>query len=177
MQVPVQITFRHMKHSDALEDNIREWAGRLDKVFPNLTSCRVVIEEESAQKNQGNRFVVRLDIHAPGHEIAVNRHRDEDPYVAVRDAFNAALRKLDDLSREMRGDVKVHAPTLKGEIARLNVEEGYGFISTPDGRELYFAAENLVNAPFDSLKPGTPVSFIEEVAAEGFQAKRVSVPG
>ncbi|MEZ5650004.1 MAG: HPF/RaiA family ribosome-associated protein [Burkholderiaceae bacterium] len=177
MQVPVQITFRHMKHSDALESNIREWSDRLDKVFPNLTSCRVVVEEEASNKNQGNRFIIRLDVHAPGHEFAVNRHRDEDPYVAVRDAFNAALRKLDELSREMRGDVKAHAPTLSGVVARLNPEEGYGFIATADGRELYFAIENLVNAPFDTLETGTEVHFIEELAAEGFQAKRVSVPG
>ncbi|MEZ5659145.1 MAG: HPF/RaiA family ribosome-associated protein [Burkholderiaceae bacterium] len=177
MQVPLQITFRHMDHSDALESNIREWAERMDKVFPNLTSCRVVLEEESSHKHQGNRYIVHLDVHAPGHEFAVNRHRDEDPYVAVRDAFNAALRKLDDLSRQMRGDVKTHSPTLSGEVARLNADDGYGFIVTPDGRELYFAAENLVNTAFDSLAPGTFVHFIEEVAAEGFQAKRVSVPG
>ncbi len=177
MQVPVQITFRHMDRSDALEASIREWAEKLDRVFPNLTSCRVVIDEESGHKHQGNRYAVHLDVRAPGHEFAVNRHRDEDPYVAVRDAFSAAQRKLDDLSREMRGDVKTHAPTLSGAIARVNAEEGFGFIATPDGRELYFARENLVNVAFDALVPGTQVHFIEEVAAEGFQAKRVSVPG
>lgn len=177
MQIPVQITFRHMASSEALERHVREWAERLDKVFPNLTSCRVVIEEESAHKHQGNRYIVSLDIHAPGHEFAINRRRDEDAYVALRDAFAAAQRKLDDLSREMRGDVKTHAPTLSGTIDRLNVDEGFGFISTADGRELYFAAENLVNAPFGSLEPGTAVRFIEEAAAEGFQAKRVSVQG
>lgn len=174
MQIPVQVTFRHMKASDALESAIRERAAKLDQVFPNLTSCRVVVEGETANKNQGNRYAVRIDVHAPGHEFAVTRHRDEDAYVAMRDAFAAAQRKLDDLSREMRGEVKTHAPTVRGEVARVFPDDGYGFIVTGDGREVWFARENVVSSTFDGLKAGMPVQFIEELAAEGFQAKRVT---
>jgi len=62
-----------------------------------------------------------------------------------------------------------------GTIARLFADEGYGFIETPDGRELYFSRENVLHPAFEQLTSGTEVQFLEELAAEGPQAKRVSV--
>ena len=62
-----------------------------------------------------------------------------------------------------------------GWIARLFPEEGYGFIRRADGNELYFNSDNLVNINFDQLQEGVEVKFIEEMAAEGPQAKRVSI--
>jgi cold shock CspA family protein len=59
-------------------------------------------------------------------------------------------------------------------VARLFTDDGYGFIRTADGRELYFARENVVHPPFEHLVPGEEVQFIEEPAAEGPQAKRVT---
>jgi cold shock CspA family protein len=55
------------------------------------------------------------------------------------------------------------------------VEEGYGFIETPDGHELYFHRDNLANINFDKLAEGSDVQFVEDIAGEGLQAKRVSV--
>jgi cold shock CspA family protein len=93
---------------------------------------------------------------------------------AVRDAFDSAKRQLEETARELRGDVKTHAPELRGKVARLRLDEGYGFIETGDGRELYFSRDNVVHPSFEQLEPGTVVQFIEELAAEGPQAKRVS---
>jgi len=56
----------------------------------------------------------------------------------------------------------------------MRLDEGYGFIETSDGRELYFSRDNVVHPLFEHLEPGTVVQFIEEMAAEGPQAKRVS---
>jgi cold shock CspA family protein len=95
-------------------------------------------------------------------------------YVALRDAFDAARRKLEDYAREKRGDVKHHELTQSGKVVRIVADEGFGFIATADGRELYFSRENVVTPAFDRLAPGTEVHFIEEMAAEGPQAKRVS---
>jgi cold shock CspA family protein len=75
----------------------------------------------------------------------------------------------------MRGDVKAHVVSQHGKVARLFTDEGYGFIETADGRELYFSRENMVHPAFEQLTPGNEVQFIEEMAAEGPQAKRVSV--
>lgn len=110
MQLPVQITFHGMAHSAALEEAIRERAGKLERFHPGIISCRAVVEEPARHKHQGKEFVVRLDIKVPGAEIAVNREHSEDPFVAVRDAFDAARRQLEDHARRRRGDVKAHAP-------------------------------------------------------------------
>jgi ribosome-associated translation inhibitor RaiA len=108
MQLPLQITFRGLSHSDALEAAIRERAVKLDRFHPRITSCRVVLEQAGRHQHQGKQFVVRLDIGVPGGEIAVNRDHDEDVMVALRDTFDAARRKLEDHAREQRGDVKAH---------------------------------------------------------------------
>lgn len=109
MQASIQVTFHGMAHSAALEQAIRERAAKLDHFHPQLISCRAVVEEAARHKHQGKQFVVRLDIKTAGAEIAVNRDHSEDPYIAVRDAFDAARRRLEDHARRQRGDVKSHA--------------------------------------------------------------------
>jgi len=118
---------------------------------------------------------VRIDIGVPGNEIVVNRDNHEDVYVALRDAFDAAKRQLDDYSRRLRRETKTHEAEYIGEVVRLFPEEGYGFIRRADGDELYFNSDNLVNTTFAQLNEGVAVKFIEDMAAEGPQAKRVSV--
>jgi len=110
MQLPVQVTYRGMKSSAALEDAVREKAAKLEQFHPRIVSCRVVIEQPARHKHQGKPFVVHVDLKVPGGEIAVNRDHAEDVYVALRDAFDAARRKLEDFAREQRGDVKHHEP-------------------------------------------------------------------
>lgn len=175
MQIPLQITVRHMPRSDALESRIRDQAAKLDEFHPHLMSCRVTVEEKGRHQKQGRQFQVRIDARVPGREIVANRDHDEDVYVALRDAFAAVTRQLEEEVRVTRGDVKVHEVPLHGRVARLFADEGYGFIATPDGRELYFSRENVIEPSFDDLAVGTAVQFIEEPAAEGPQAKRVTV--
>lgn len=110
MQIPLQITVRDMEHSDALETHIRDKANKLDEYFDHIMSCRVVVEMPHKHHHQGKQFNVRIDIGVPGSEIVVNRDHAEDVYVALRDAFDAAKRQLEDYARKMRGDVKTHAP-------------------------------------------------------------------
>jgi ribosome-associated translation inhibitor RaiA len=99
-----------MPRSEALEQAILEHAAKLDRFHPHLVSCRAVVEEAARHKQQGKEFVVRLDIKVSGAEVAINRERNEDPFVAARDAFGAARRQLEDHARRRRGDVKSHAP-------------------------------------------------------------------
>ncbi|HVP07946.1 MAG TPA: HPF/RaiA family ribosome-associated protein [Burkholderiales bacterium] len=174
MQIPLQITYRDIGHSDALEAHIRDKAAKLEEFYPRITSCRVVVEERDRHHHQGKQFTVKLDIRVPEHEVVVDRDHHEDVFVALRDAFDAAKRRLEDVARVQRGDTKTHERSQHGKVARLLFAEGYGFIETEDGRELYFSRENVVEPAFESLKPGTAVHFIEELAGEGRQAKRVS---
>jgi len=175
MQVPLQITIRDVPHSEALETHIRDKAAKLEEFHPHITSCRVTVEELGMHHHQGRQFRVRLDVRVPGKEIVANRDHDEDVYVAVRDAFDSVKRQLEEVVRLRRGDVKVHETPQHGQIARLFPQEGYGFIATGDGRELYFSRDNVAHPAFEELEPGTPVQFIEDSGAEGPQARRVSV--
>ena len=114
MQIPLQITFRDMEPSDAVEAKIREKAEKLDRFHDHIMSCRVVVEMPHQHHNQGKLFHVTVDITVPGSEIVANHasdqnHAHEDPYVAIRDAFDAAKRQLEDYVRRRRGQVKNHA--------------------------------------------------------------------
>ena len=109
MLLPLQITWRNVAQSAPLEELIRERAQKLEHFYPRLTSARVVVELASRHQHQGKPFNVRIDLKVPGGEIAVGRQHDEDPRVAVREAFDAAQRKLEDELRLQRGDVKLHS--------------------------------------------------------------------
>jgi ribosomal subunit interface protein len=175
MKIPIQITLRNIDHSDALETHIREKTKKLECFFDHIISCRVVVEMPHNHKHQGKPFNVRLDIGVPGREIVVNRDRHEDVYVALRDAFDAARRQLEDYVHRLHGEIKTHQQEYIGEVVRLFHEDGCGFIRRADGDELYFHRDNVVSPAFEHLNVGDEVKFVEELAAEGPQAKRVSV--
>lgn len=113
MKIPLQITIRGIDHSDALETHIRDKAAKLDEFFDRIMSCRVVVDVPHKHHQQGKQFTVRIDIGVPGSEIVVNRDHGEDVYVALRDAFDAAKRQLEDYARRIRGDVKTHQPAYR----------------------------------------------------------------
>jgi ribosome-associated translation inhibitor RaiA len=108
MQIPVQVTFHGMPASAALETAIRQYAGKFDRFHPHLISCRAVVEQVARHQRQGKEYTVRLDIRVKGGEIAINRDHAEDAFVAVREAFDAARRRLEDHARRRRGAVKTH---------------------------------------------------------------------
>lgn len=174
MKIPVQITFRDIARSEAVETAIREKAERLDRFSEHIMSCRVTVGMIQKHKHQGKLFNIRVDLTVPGAEIVVNRDKAEDIYVAIRDAFDAVKRKLEDQARRIRGDVKVHEVETHGRVARVFADEGFGFIAKPDGTELYFHLYNCVHPDFDQLKVGDEVVFLEEMGGEGLQANRVS---
>jgi len=175
MQIPLQITFRNFPRSEAVEARIRAKATKLDEFDPHIMSCHVVVDELDRHHHQGKQFTVRLDIRVPGHEVVVDRDHHEDIYVALRDAFNAAGRQLEEVVRTRRGDVKAHEAPQHGKVARLFRGEGYGYIETADGREFYFSSDNVVEPSFDRLETGAAVQFVEDVAGDGRQhATRVT---
>lgn len=175
MKLPFELVMRDIPHSDAIEAHIQKKAEKLDTFYDKIMRCRVVVEAPHRHQHQGKLFNVRIDVTVPGAELVVNRDKDEDVYVAIRDAFNAMGRKLEDFGRRQRGDIKAHDAELHGRIAKLFKDEGYGFIETSDGRELYFHRANLAHEDFDQLDIGEGVNFIEAMGGEGPQANRVSV--
>lgn len=174
MQIPLQISLHGIEHSNALYTAIQEKAAKLDRYYDRIMSCRVVLELDARHRHQGRQFTVRIDLKVPGGEIAVTHEHGEDVQIALRNAFDAARRRLEDYARGQRGDVKRHAAEITGRVARLDAAQGIGFIATEDGREYYFSRDNVVTPSFEHLAVGTTVHFIEEVAGEGLQAKRIS---
>ena len=116
MQSPVRITVRGTDHSEALEARIRTKVEKFEEFFDHITSCHVTVEMPHKHHHQGNQFNVRIAINVPGDEIIVTKDHDEDVYVALRDAFGAAKRRLEDYVNKMRGNVKTHEPKRVLEI-------------------------------------------------------------
>ncbi len=182
MDSPLQITFRGVSPSEAIETKVRERAARLERHYDHIIGCRVVIEATHHRQHQGTIYNVRIDLTVPGGELVVNResaenHAHEDLYVAIRDAFDAARRRLEDHGRRQRGAVKVHEARPLGEVCRLFAKEAYGFIKTPDGRELYFHRNSVLDDGFDQLAIGSGVEFAEELGEQGPQASTVRIRG
>ncbi len=181
MPIPLQITFRNTEGSPAVRARIEENAAKLEKLHNRIMSCRVVVDAPQRQI-KGGIYHVSIDIKVPGHEIAVTRDPAEhqahqDVYVAIRDAFNAAARRLEDVSRESRGDVKGHEAEPHGKVARLFPYEKYGFIAGADGSEVYFHANSVANNAFDHLEVGAEVRYVAEIGEKGLQATVVKQAG
>jgi len=122
MQIPLEIQFRNMGSSEAVETAVRKRVAKLERLADPLISCRVTIEAPHRHHRQGNLFSVSVDLRQAGHETLANRtpqasHEHEDVYVALRDAFRAARRQVIKHLRTRRGDVKHHAPRVCGIAA------------------------------------------------------------
>jgi ribosome-associated translation inhibitor RaiA len=98
-----------MPHSAVLDERIGALSAKLEAVHPRITSIHVIVDELDRHKEQGRLFEVRLDVKAPRAEIVANHQRHQDPYVAMRDAFDAVIRQLTETVDRQRGDVKKRA--------------------------------------------------------------------
>lgn len=175
MQIPLQITFRGIPKSEAVEARIREKVNKLERFNSHIMSCRVAVEAEHQRHHQGNQYHIRIDITVPGKELVISReHHDnqayEDIYVAIRDAFNAASRQLEEHARMRRGEVKNHNLQHNGTVTLLAPENDHGFIESTDGREIYFHRNSVVGDGFDALEVGAQIRYIEEDDDLGPQA-------
>lgn len=175
MKQPLALRFIGMEASDAVESAALAKAAKLDQFRPDIMACRVTVELADKHRHQGRTFRVRVDVTVPDHELTVDRVQHEDVYVALREAFDDMKRRLQDSARRVQGEVKAHPVPLHGEVVRFADEGRCGFILAADGDEYWFGPDNVAGVPYEHLGVGTRVQFIPEVAAEGRQAKRVSV--
>jgi len=182
MEIPLQITFHNMPHSDAVEAKIRERAGKLEKYSDAIIGCRVAVEAPHHHHAAGNQFLVRVEVSVPGEKLVARREPDAhhaytDVYVAIRDAFDTMRRRLEDYERRQRGQVKAHATPPHGRVVELNPDAGFGRIETLDGRLVYFHRASVIGAGFDAVEVGTEVRFDEEMGERGPQASTVHIIG
>ncbi len=151
MILPLQITFRNMKPSQAVSARINAEAAKLNRYFNRITSCRVLVEAPHRHHHWGEPFHVRIELGVPGSEIIIKHvpslrkalaHSDlakwvkslepdaphKDMYVAIHDAFKAVRRRLEDYARRLRGDVKIHGRVGAIRAAKLNSEKLPGLL-------------------------------------------------
>jgi cold shock CspA family protein/ribosome-associated translation inhibitor RaiA len=178
MQEPLRIAFRNMEPPIGAEDEVGDRAAELERFFDRIIACSVVVEARQRRHHQGNLYHVRIELIVPDREIVVRRdppedHAHEDLHVAIRDAFDAARRQLQDHAREMRGDVKTHTAPMIGSIVRLF--QDYGFLVTEAGDEIYLHRNAVLGRGFDKLNAGDRVRYVihEDEGEQGAQASTV----
>ena len=192
-----------MAPSEVVEARIRDAAEKLDAFCDEIMRCRVLVEIPHQHHRKGKQYHVRIDLTLPGAELAIKhapklvtdkptRFRKapeeveleesrelskyathDDIELSIRDAFDAARRKLQDYARRRRGDVKLHEGAPHARVAKLFPDGGFGFLETVDGREIYFHENSVLDAGFSGLQIGTEVHFVEEVGEKGPQATTV----
>ncbi|MFO7568123.1 MAG: HPF/RaiA family ribosome-associated protein [Enhygromyxa sp.] len=183
MQRPTRISFKGMDPSPAVEAEVESKIKMLERFFGRAIGYDVVIEAPPHHSRKGHPFGVRLDISVPGGPpVVVSRtHHDrvdhDDAYLAIRDAFNAAKRQLQDRARKQRGEVKLHEGPPIGRVWHLVPTERYGFILAPDGSEIYFHENALVGVDYDEIEVGDEVSYVvhEKEGDKGPQASTVKL--
>lgn len=140
MAIPLTTTFRRVRNTALLEAQIRERVDKLETYTAAILGARVLVELAERHHRDGNHIHVRVNLALSGDTIVVDQrvstrpnaraHGDERARkqneidrdhrrakVAVREAFEAARRRLQDHARRRRGDVKTHAPDRRRALA------------------------------------------------------------
>jgi len=99
MRYPVELILRGIRHSGALEKYVTDQARELNRTGASILACRVVAEALNRDERQRQRFSVQITVTLPGTEVAVNRERDGDLYLALSDAFKAVSLQTGDHPR------------------------------------------------------------------------------
>ncbi len=192
-----------MAPSEVIEAHIREAAQKLESFYGQIMGCRVLVETPHQHHRKGKQHHIRIDLTVPGGEFVIKRaprlvtdrssrfkkapgeatpqeSRELSKYAAhddiglsIRDAFDAARRKLQDYARRRRGVVKIHESSSHARVSKLFPDEGFGFLETSDGREIYFHANSVLDSGFGALEIGKEVHFVEELGENGPQATTV----
>lgn len=175
MQIPPIVQARDLDLPPSVGAQVHEQALALERFFSPIIRCRVTLEGPGKRHRRGGPYEARIDLRVPGGDLLVERQRAEELQAAIHQAFNAARRQLEDYARRQRGEVKRHEPTPEGQVVKLLPDDNYGFLSTADGRELYFHRNSVLPPGFDELAVGTAVRFAEELGDEGPQASTVTI--
>ncbi len=182
MQIPLEISYRDVKKTNKIDNLIREKVDKLERACDYITSCRVAVEKPQRAINTGNPYRIRIDMRVPpGHELVVERKPGEGSMSdalekVIRYAFDAAKKQLEKLTQKQRENVKQHPQQEVAAIVdRIFHDDGYGFLRTINGREIYFHKNSVVNKDFEKMQTGMGVNYFEELGEEGPQASTVHV--
>lgn len=180
--MPLEISFHGLESSESIEQIIQNDAAKLERVCDRLISCRVGVKLDQKSSNTSNPFKITIEMRVPpGHNLVVTnksgvKEAADDLPAAIKNTFKSAHRRLKQLVEKQQGAKKSHPQQeITGIITKIFSAEGYGFLRTIDGEEVYFHRNSIVNDEFDRLEPGTGVSYTTQVGEEGLQASSVQV--
>ncbi|HET6157523.1 MAG TPA: HPF/RaiA family ribosome-associated protein [Dongiaceae bacterium] len=187
MQRTPTVSFRNLDTSDFLRGLAEERVARLEKFYPRLIGCRVVIEApHRSAEGHHPPLGVSVEVDLPNRprivakDVEPQRELKGDHVSVINRAFEAIERQLEELGEKQRGEIKRHENARQtGSVTRLFPEQQYGFIEISGGPQLYFTRNAVIGGSFDDLKVGMMVQ-VTEATSEGPmgpQASSVQVLG
>jgi ribosome-associated translation inhibitor RaiA len=109
MPIPTHVQYRGLDPSASVDTYVEKRVARLERIFDRVHSCAVTIEIPHRHQQHGRRFHVAIVVEVPGRTLSVNHDPGVDAahgdvYVAVRDAFRAVRRQLEEHANLVRGE-------------------------------------------------------------------------
>lgn len=181
MKQPLELTFHDVDRTAWVEDYIHRRVRRLERLADDIVWCRVAVEQPARSRNTGNLYRVSVELSLPPNKdlVAAKERTIENPHMQLRplikSTFEAMERQLKKAVERRRYDVKTHREAPRGMVTRVFPAEGYGFIRTGDGREVYFHRRAVLHDDFERLAVGTEVRFVDSPDEEGPQASSVQI--
>ena len=180
METPIEIDFQGITAQQQARSAIDKHISELEQRFGRITAGRIVLKGPGGHHRIG-QYEINIRLALPdGREVNVGRTPQEDDRqtdltFAISDAFKHARRQLQDQVRRMQGQVKQHEGEPIATVVRIDPSGEFGFLETPDGREIYFHRNSVIGSA--KLEEGTRVTFVEEEGEKGPQASTVKVMG
>lgn len=203
MQVPPEITYKGVNTTPEVDNLLQKQIARLEKVCGYIISLHVAIEKDQARHQIGNPYRIRLDIRIPpNHQLVVKRNSilhsdsrpqaepDEEPVktsqqrirkdeplpAAIRRTFDSARRQLEKLVERQRGETKTHPLNqVNAFVDKLFRNDGYGFLRTIEGEQIYFHQNSTLHGEWERLQVGTGVRYSAELGEKGLQATSIEI--
>lgn len=185
MRKPLEITYRNVSKSDAVESIIREKAEKLDRLHESIIGCRVSVEQPQEYQKTGSKYRVRIDVRVPpGKELVARRESGKgEMHEGLRKVITEAFQNMERQLKKIKGKQENHNKTRgnygdtgeNGIVLRLFPEENYGFVKTLDGQEVYFHRNSVIHDDFDRLAVGTGVRLVQTDGRDGPQASTVQI--
>jgi ribosome-associated translation inhibitor RaiA/cold shock CspA family protein len=174
MEKALQITFKQLESSEALERLIRDRVERLEQFHHNIIGCRVVVETPHRGPDSAKAALeITIEITVPGRNPIIGRDVDtrrdskHDHGGVVTRAFEAVERQLKEAVELRSGDVKRHESSSEtGLVVRLYPPQDYGFIQVRGSQDLYFTRNAVVGGNFDDIEVGAMVE-VTRATTEG----------
>ena len=173
----IHIVFKNVPKSLNIEEIIQKKTARLQRLYPQMMSCHVVVDE--AQKHrQGKVYGLHIDLKCKteGKQSITALKQNPNIRIAINNAFKAIEHQLETAFHKQSQHLErfsEETDVMQGYVERLIIEEGYGFIHGKDDNEYYFSLANVSYPRFNQLHIGDRVEYVANAADQGWHADRI----